>query len=272
MLDKSWRNNDLIDESTYKHLNITNGNLSRYYGLPKIRKTGFPLRIIASLLSSPLYNVSKYIHIILYNSNLQPKSHMKDDWSFVANMKDKLINDEIMISLDVTALFTNIPKDFYIKIILDSTSFSFIGQFYEQIFGTEIVMVDLETHCLNLLSFTVPLYYRYVDDIFAIVPHTKIDEIRMIFDSYHQRLKFTHEIESDSFINFLNTTVIRSNGRILTNWYKNPTCSNKYVNFYSNDSFKYKMDTIFSLIGHAILLSDDQSDFSSDIFIKILMS
>ncbi|KAL6421570.1 hypothetical protein ACFW04_014304 [Cataglyphis niger] len=169
-----------------------------------------------------------------------------------------------MISLDVTALFTNIPKElvtiekrwndialntkfnlsqflYAVKIILDST-FSFNGKFYEQIFGSpmgsplspilaDIVMDDLETHCLGLLGFAVPVYYRYVD-IFAIVSRAKVDEINVIFNSYHQRLKFTHEIEKPS--------------------------SNRYINFYSNHPFKYKINTIFNLVNHAILLSDDQ--------------
>ncbi|XP_050458275.1 uncharacterized protein LOC126855029 [Cataglyphis hispanica] len=119
-------------------------------------------------------------------------------------------------------------------------------------------MDDLETQCMSLLSFAVPVYYRYVDDIFAIVPRAKVDEINLIFNSYHQRLKFTHEIESDSYINFLNTSVIRSNGKILTNWYRKATCSDRYINFYSNHPFKYKLNTIFNLVDHAILLSDDQ--------------
>ncbi|KAL6424940.1 hypothetical protein ACFW04_009349 [Cataglyphis niger] len=122
----------------------------------------------------------------------------------------------------------------------------------------DIVMDDLETHCLGLLSFAVPVYYRYVDDIFAIVPRAKVDEINVIFNSYHQRLKFTREIELDSCINFLNTSVIRSNGKIVTNWYRKPTCSNRYINFYSNHLFKYKINTIFNFVDHAILLSDDQ--------------
>ncbi|KAL6433470.1 hypothetical protein ACFW04_006535 [Cataglyphis niger] len=281
LLIKSWRDNGLIDETTYKYLNTTNGNLPRCYGLPKIHKTGFSLRIIVSSLSSPLYNISKYIHDISLNSNLQPRSHVKDDWSFAIDIKDKLINDDKIISLDFTTLFTNIPKElvlraiekrwndiapntkfnlsqflYAVEIILDWTSSSFNGKFYEQIFDSpmgsplspilaDIVMDDLETHCLGLLSFAVPVYYRYVDDIFAIVPRVKVDEINVIFNSYHQRLKFTHEID-----------VIRSDGKIVTNWYKKPTCSIRYINFYSNNSFKYKINTIFNLV--AILLSDDQ--------------
>ncbi|KAL6421189.1 hypothetical protein ACFW04_013742 [Cataglyphis niger] len=85
-------------------------------------------------------------------------------------------------------------------------------------------MDDLETHCLGLLSFAVPVYYRYINDIFAIVPRAKVDEINVIFNKY----------------------------------YRKPTCSNRYINFYSNHPFKYKINIIFNLVDYAILLSDDQ--------------
>lgn len=75
---RSWRENQLIDEAVYKLLNITNGNLSRCYGLPKIHKAGFPVRIIVSSLGSPLYNVFKYFHSILHNSIKKPNSHIKN--------------------------------------------------------------------------------------------------------------------------------------------------------------------------------------------------
>ncbi|XP_025268300.1 uncharacterized protein LOC112639226 [Camponotus floridanus] len=241
---------------------------------------------------SPLYNVAQYIHDILKISILQPKSHIKDGWTFANLLKDKTIrDDEVMISLNVTALFTNIPKDLIvtavtkrwshiapntklylaqflhaIETVLDSTSFSFNGNFYEQIFGSpmgsplspilaDIVMDDLEMHCLSLLSFDVPIYYRYVDDIFTIVSRSKIEEIKSI-NNYHRRLTFTHETEVDSSISFLNTMVIRSNGRLLTDWYRKPTCSNRYINFHSKHPLKYKLNTIYNLVDHAILLAD----------------
>lgn len=81
----------------------------------------------------------------------------------------------------------------------------------------DIVMDDLETHCLNTLNFVVSTYYRYVDDIFAIIPQTKLDLILNVFNNYHQRLKFTCEVEYNSSISFLNTTVIRTNNTIRTN-------------------------------------------------------
>ncbi|XP_019882893.2 uncharacterized protein LOC109609951 [Camponotus floridanus] len=199
-----------------------------------------------------------------------------------------------MISLDVTALFTNIPKDlvvsavtkrwnhiapntkfnlsqflYVIEMILDSTSFTFNGQFYEQIFGSpmgsplspilaDIVTDDLETHCLSLLNFNVPVYYRYVDDIFTIVPRSKVEMIKSTFNNYHQRLAFTHEIECDSRISFLDTVVIRSDGCLLTDWFRKPTCSNRFINFHSKHPMKYKLNTIYSLVDRAILLADSQ--------------
>jgi len=53
-LIRSWFENKIVDEVTYKRLKCTNGNLPRCYGLPKIHKPGYPLRIIVSSVGSPL--------------------------------------------------------------------------------------------------------------------------------------------------------------------------------------------------------------------------
>lgn len=82
-----------------------------------------------------------------------------------------------------------------------------------------IIMDDFETHCLNALDFNVPVFYRYVDDIFAIVPRTEVNTILEVFNSYHPRLNFTHEVESNSS-NFLNTTFIRKHNNLITNCYQ----------------------------------------------------
>ncbi|EFN72846.1 hypothetical protein EAG_04764, partial [Camponotus floridanus] len=86
-LVKSWRKNNLISELTYRNLNCTNGNLPRCYGLPKIHKDCFPLRIIVSALGCPVYNVSSFSHGILYKSIKKPNSFIKDSWSFAQNIR-----------------------------------------------------------------------------------------------------------------------------------------------------------------------------------------
>ncbi|XP_024890071.1 uncharacterized protein LOC112466277, partial [Temnothorax curvispinosus] len=245
-LVKSWHDNDIIDYQIFKQLHCTNGNLPRCYGLPKIHKTGFPMRVIVSAIGSPLYNVARFIHEILHNSIPKPRSHVRDGWSFVKGITNvRIDSDEVLVSLDVTALFTNIPNELVyesvrkrwhyisqntelslsqflhvIELILHSTSFCFDGQFYEQIYGSpmgsplspilaDMVMEDLETHCLSLLDFDVRIYLRYVDDIFTIVPKRAINALLEAFNSYHPRLRFTYEIETDNSLPFLDTIVIR---------------------------------------------------------------
>lgn len=150
-LVRSWKNSNIISEQLYKRLNCSNGNLPRCYGLPKIHKPGYPLRIIVSTLGSPLYNVARLLHDTLRDSIGRPRTYIRDGWSFVKITNECYIQyDELMVSLDVTALFTNIPKDLVLKgiekrwndisksttlslpqflyaieLILDSTSFSF---------------------------------------------------------------------------------------------------------------------------------------------------
>ena len=59
---------------------------------------------------------------------------------------------------------------------MDSTFFQFDKCFYKQTYGTpmwspispiivDIVRQDSEEDCMNNFDFTIPLYFRYVDDI-----------------------------------------------------------------------------------------------------------
>jgi len=82
-------------------------------------------------------------------------------------------------------------------------------------------MDDLEIQCMKKLDFRIRSYYRFVDDIFLIIPRNKIDTILKIFNEYYLRLKFTHEIEINNFLSFFNMLVIRGkDGKILTNYRK----------------------------------------------------
>jgi len=86
-----------------------------------------------------------------------------------------------------------------IDLVLSSTSFLFNGKYYKQIFGSpmgsplslilaDVVMEDFETQSLQKLDFEIYTYYRYVDDIFMIIPKIKLDMVLKIFNSYHHDL------------------------------------------------------------------------------------
>ncbi|XP_011860124.1 PREDICTED: uncharacterized protein LOC105557488 [Vollenhovia emeryi] len=122
----------------------------------------------------------------------------------------------------------------------------------------DIVLDDLESTCLNALDIEIPVFYRYVDDIFTIVPSDKINTILETFNSYHPKLKFTYEIEKNNTISFLNVNISRCNKQLITNWYRKPTFSGRYLNYFSNHPRQYKINTITSLVDQAILLSDNR--------------
>jgi len=115
---KMWLKNNIIDGLTYKRLRCTNGSLPRCYGLPKIHKPGYPLRIIVSSLGSPLYEVAKFLNSVLSVSLKKPVSHTKDSWTFAKKIKGTTIEpDAILVSLDVASLYTNLPKELIIQAI-----------------------------------------------------------------------------------------------------------------------------------------------------------
>jgi len=86
------------------------------------------------------------------------------------------------------------------------------------------------------------------------VPSSKIDVLLEQFYSFHPRLQFTVERRSDQ-INFLDITV-SINDRFIFDWYRKPTFSGRFLNFYSNHPLIQKKGTIFSLVDRAFLLSD----------------
>ena len=99
---------DKISDSTYKILYSSNGLCPRFYGLPKIREPGIPLRPIVSfvvimrefcrLLLRILITLSKFLRICGF-------------------IRDKTLNAcEELVSFDVVPLFTKIPVDLAVKV------------------------------------------------------------------------------------------------------------------------------------------------------------
>ena len=62
---KSLEKQEKIDENTYRQIRPNDAITAKFYGLPKIHKENIPLRPIVSLPGSPIYNLSKYLTILL---------------------------------------------------------------------------------------------------------------------------------------------------------------------------------------------------------------
>ena len=119
----------------------------------------------------------------------------------------------------------------------------------------DLVMRRLETVSLMSLNLDAVFYFRYVDDICTAVEPSRIDAIVEQFNSFHTRLQFTSEFGGDE-INFLDVTISIIGKGFGVDWYRKPTFSGRFLNFYSNHPIAQKRGTIFSLVDRTILLSD----------------
>jgi len=177
--------------------------------LPKIHKRDLPLRIIVSSSGSPLHNLAVFLQKILHNSLPISDSYIKNSSDLINRLSDLHIPDDCgLVSFDVVSLFTNAPTEIFIdiinekwsyiekhstlpkdeflhaiKLILQSTFFTFNNNYYKQTFGTpmgspfsptiaDLVLQKLEINVISEISTKPIFYYRYIDDIVLAAPYT----------------------------------------------------------------------------------------------------
>ena len=157
------RENNLV-EGTYKAMYPTGWIPPKFYGLPKIHKTGNPLRPIVSSRGSVTYGVAKVISKVLKPLVGKSPHHIQSTGDSVSKAKGLTLQmGECLSSYDVTSLFTSVPIDPSLNIIKDllendeklndrtvlsvqnimellgfclhNTYFSFQNKFYEQVEG-----------------------------------------------------------------------------------------------------------------------------------------
>ena len=92
--------------------------LSRIYGLPKTHKIGFPLCPVVSQIGSPTYFLSQQYDKMLKTSVPKPKSHVKNSFELKEKLDNIIVPEgHVLISLDVTSLYTNVGEQLVIESI-----------------------------------------------------------------------------------------------------------------------------------------------------------
>ena len=161
---KVLKDNEFTNNKLYYHLKPTDSPAPRFYGQPNIHKPGVPIHPIVSYSGSPLYNLNKYIANILKAYVKDENNNAKNSTTFSNYIRTSPIeDDEIMVSFDVTSLYTNIPiidtlniiKDHVhsddqftgktaihqdkfldlVNLVLTTTWYTFNAQFYQQTDG-----------------------------------------------------------------------------------------------------------------------------------------
>ena len=90
-----------------RRLAPTSTVIPRFYGLPKVRKAGAPLRPIVASRGSITYSIAQFVAGIL--SPLMGKNghSLKNSSEMVRELRDcQLDETDVLVSFDVTALFT----------------------------------------------------------------------------------------------------------------------------------------------------------------------
>ena len=237
-----------IDDMTKKWLSQTPNQprIPIFYTLTKIHKPKPVGRPIISGCEGPTEKISSFVDSLLQPISRQHKSYLKDTTDFINFIEEtKVSENTILVSMDVTSLYTNIPQEegittvcnayetFHnnnppipsrylrdmLRLILKENSFQFNGENYLQIHGTaigikmavtfaNIFMNEVETKMLDESKIKPIVWKRYIDDVFSLwdVPKRDIDIFIQQANAFHPTIKFTAEI-SEKEITFFDTTV-----------------------------------------------------------------
>lgn len=98
--------------------NLNNTIIPKAYGLIKIHKQNYPVRIIVSALNSPIYSFDKCISLLFDKHFPLPASNWKKSQILKAKLENTPIHSDYRLVLfDVASLFTYIPKDLIIEAV-----------------------------------------------------------------------------------------------------------------------------------------------------------
>ena len=185
-----------------------------FYTLTKIHKPTPVGRPIISGCDGPTERISAFVDRLIQPIAQKQDSYLKDTTDFLNFIEStKLPKNTVLVSMDVTSLYTNIPheegvttvchayEDFYgdkapiptkylremLYLILTENSFQFCGSNYLQTHGTamgtkmavafaNIFMARIERQILSQ-SCIKPLFWkRYIDEVFSL-RNTSLDKI-----------------------------------------------------------------------------------------------
>ena len=286
-----------ITEDVFKRLRPQNAKPARAHGLPKTHKEYTdlpPFRPVIDTIGTTHSKIGKYLCEILKPLSTNEFT-LKDSFDAAERIRNispnDMENDYKFVSFDVVSLFTNVPLQRTLKLILDrvykdkliattmkkstlkkllldtctKTAFSFHGQLYEQIDGVSmggslgpllanIIMVELEAKVIRPLidDGTIKFYTRFVDDTLLLIKEEDIERVKSELEKFDSNLKFTYDKFEDENPHFLDIE-ITSNGLKI---YRKDTFTGHYTDFDSFVPWNHRISWIRSLVYRTKRLCD----------------
>lgn len=103
-------------------------------------------------------------------------------------------------------------------------------------------MNDLFDKCISQLTYDLPFLYKYVFNILTAISENQVQNLQAVFSNYNQYLVFTVEEEECC------SAVSRTPGNVISlEWFQKPTCSGRYMNFYSYHISRIKANFVLGL-------------------------
>ena len=128
-----------------------------------------------------------------------------------------------------------------LDLVLRSTFFQYSGSIYEQRDGAamgspvfaviaNLYMEIFKEQAIESAPCKPKIFKCYVDDTFTILDRDRVDVFLQHLNSQQPSNRFTMEIENNSKIAFLDTSVYREpDGRLTTSVYRKPTHTDQYL-------------------------------------------
>ena len=287
---KTLLNRSEITSEERSSMRTMSAVVARAHGLPKIHKKFDMLpkfRPIIDTTATAYAHVGRFLSTLLQPLTINEFS-LKDSFDGAERIssipKDLLKEGYKFISFDVISLFTNVPLDYTVKIILDriykhniistnlnkrtlkklildscrKTIFSFNNKFYKQVDGVSmgsslgpvlanIIMTELESKIIKPLinNNIIKFYCRYVDDTLVLIKPENIEYVHSLLNNFHSNLQFTVDIFNDSSVHFLDLLILDN---LDIDIYRKDTFSGQYINFNSFTPWHYKVSWVRSLL------------------------
>ena len=253
-----------LSQQNYVKLYPIGSALGKFYGTAKKQKMpenatieDLPLHPIVSNIGTASYHLAKYLGKVL--SPLSKSEYtVNSTTDFLKSIRNlKIPNNHKVISFHVKALFTNVPLDYTINVILrriydnheidtniskkemkdllilctKNVHFSFNGDIYIQCDGVAmgsslgptlagIFVVELERSVVPKLSEHMMPWKRFVDDTITCIKATSIPHVIKALNN--SNMQFTYEEQRNGKVSFLDVLLIKKNDAFEITVYRKP--------------------------------------------------
>ncbi|XP_045541880.1 uncharacterized protein LOC123723345 [Papilio machaon] len=125
--------------------------------------------------------------------------------------------------------------------------------------AANIFMEYYEEEALKHAPLKPRYWWRYVDDVFALVPRQAVTQLLNHLNDVHPKIHFTTEEENEGTLPFLDVLVKREpSGDLVHTVYRKPTHTDRYLRADSHHHPSQLSSVPRTLISHAIRLCDTQ--------------